>query len=674
MLRRDFGIADIDRFLDQHLFPSTLSPYDGALFQPDAIYTCYGRSNSTQRRRDAEESAETTKPRHTQPTLHCYPQEFCYLAQISCHLRELRYRSVLRSGYGRNRNPSVIGKNVAMRVGNFLDQPVRAQHPQLPAHGCAAAFALGSIGRFAIVEQALQVSITESVQVEFAPADRQQHLVVLPQHAQTPHLSTVPGSGSFQILGQLLQPPAVIHAGQSIRIPLRRLLRHLGSPVQVRYPSPHRPPVRRSIRLPFFRTIAPKRTHIVDRGLDPRKAAHLGVSFVVHFQRIPLDVVLDADAFFPLLDVTEQFPVEGLRHLSVQAHSLAEKAEHIRTPKGCHSVLQQQRIQTFQILGLRKSDVDGRFTLVRAPVVVHVEMLKDLLVDWIEHGGDAVQFFCPVGRQLLIHQPLCLSKVLNPRKTVVLSHVAQSRLIHLPRQPFASVQANLYPEGKPGLNPCVHETEHRMNQVVVQVQTLALFQLEIQFLGLPVRHRLETHARFHAVQHAHQSALNLLFGGKLPRNVLFARRRRRHIPHHPAQFHRSCQRGLLQSAAHTLHMRTEILEHQTAAPKVLFDSPAVGDVQRAQFSPHHQSVEPAQNTVYLVRKLCDKLLHGVPFFRDTCLETHIIRRLRTPFHFGCGSAALSLCGEPASLELQANPTPWPPPCLVLPSVSTPLEA
>src|ERR1035437_1912155 len=69
MLRRDFGIADIDRFLDQHLFPSTLSPYDGALFQPDAIYTCYARSISTQRRRDAEESAEKTKPKHTQPTL-----------------------------------------------------------------------------------------------------------------------------------------------------------------------------------------------------------------------------------------------------------------------------------------------------------------------------------------------------------------------------------------------------------------------------------------------------------------------------------------------------------------------------------------------------------------------------------------------------------------------------
>ena len=32
-------------------------------------------------------------------SLHCYPQEFCYLAQISCHLRELRYGSYITDGY-----------------------------------------------------------------------------------------------------------------------------------------------------------------------------------------------------------------------------------------------------------------------------------------------------------------------------------------------------------------------------------------------------------------------------------------------------------------------------------------------------------------------------------------------------------------------------------------------
>src|ERR1035437_2792218 len=80
------------------------------------------------------------------------------------------------------------------------------------------------------------------------------------------------------------------------RFPSRPFRRSPAPPVQIRYPPPHRPPVQRSIRLPFFGTIAPKRTHLVDRGLDPSKAAYLGVSFVVHLQRIPIDVVFDADA------------------------------------------------------------------------------------------------------------------------------------------------------------------------------------------------------------------------------------------------------------------------------------------------------------------------------------------------------------------------------------------
>src|ERR1035437_7057450 len=71
-------------------------------------------------------------------------------------------------------------------------------------------------------------------------------------------------------------PPPSLHPGKRPRVPSRPLLRYLGPPVQIRYPPPHRPPVQRSIRLPFFGTIAPKRTHLVDRGLDPSKAAYLG--------------------------------------------------------------------------------------------------------------------------------------------------------------------------------------------------------------------------------------------------------------------------------------------------------------------------------------------------------------------------------------------------------------
>src|SRR6185369_4456925 len=149
--------------------------------------------------------------------------------------RQLRYRGVLRSGYGGNRDTSEISEEVAMRMRNFLNQPVCTQHPQLPAHGCAAPFALRSIGRFGIVDQALQVSVAESVQVELPAANRQQQLVVLSQQAQTPHRSAVPGGTPLQIFGQLLQPPAVVRASQPIRVPFYHLLRYLSPPVQISY-------------------------------------------------------------------------------------------------------------------------------------------------------------------------------------------------------------------------------------------------------------------------------------------------------------------------------------------------------------------------------------------------------------------------------------------------------
>src|SRR5450756_2533676 len=102
-----------------------------------------------------------------------------------------------------------------------------------------------------------------------------------------------------------------------------------------------------------------------------------------------------------------------------------------------------------------------------------------------------------------------------------------------------------------------------MDQVVIQVQTFALFQFEVQFPGLPVWYRLKTHARLHAVQYAHQATLNLLFGGNMARNLLFALRRRRHIPQYPTQFQRGSQRGFLQPPAHLQDVLTEVLEHHT---------------------------------------------------------------------------------------------------------------
>src|ERR1035437_5438059 len=118
-------------------------PDDPTAFVPTRLWklpfiTTWDDSRNQNRPTDSAEEAFLCSLRLSLRSLHCYPQEFCYFAQISCCPRQFRYRGVLRSGYGRNRNTSEIGEEIAMRVGNFLDQRVSPQHPQFPAHGCAA--------------------------------------------------------------------------------------------------------------------------------------------------------------------------------------------------------------------------------------------------------------------------------------------------------------------------------------------------------------------------------------------------------------------------------------------------------------------------------------------------------------------------------------------------------
>jgi hypothetical protein len=49
------------------------------------------------------------------------------------------------------------------------------------------------------------------------------------------------------------------------------------------------------------------------------------------------------------------------------------------------------------------------------------------------------------------------------RKTVIMPLVVELLPVHLPRQPFPLVQANLNGEGKPGLDACVHPSPDEWN-------------------------------------------------------------------------------------------------------------------------------------------------------------------------------------------------------------------
>ena len=129
-----------------------------------------------------------------------------------------------------------------------------------------------------------------------------------------------------------------------------------------------------------------------------------------------------------------------------------------------------------------KDDVAGPFALVDRPVVVHRQPAQQPWMRRMDGSADLVQRPGPRSAYLLIQQSLGLGEIFDGGELVVPTFVAQARLVQLPRQPFATVHADLHGEGEPGLEPSMHQPKDRMHVVVVQERALALLALQLQQL------------------------------------------------------------------------------------------------------------------------------------------------------------------------------------------------
>ena len=89
-------------------------------------------------------------------------------------------------------------------------------------------------------------------------------------------------------------------------------------------------------------------------------------------------------------------------------------------------------------------------------------------MDGVELASDAVEQLRPSSFELMIHQALSFRPVGGPGETVVLLQVIETSGLHLARQPFPSVQVDLYGEREPGLNASIEEAEGRMDLVVIE--------------------------------------------------------------------------------------------------------------------------------------------------------------------------------------------------------------
>src|SRR5213083_36215 len=81
---------------------------------------------------------------------------------------------------------------------------------------------------------------------------------------------------------------------------------------------------------------------------------------------------------------------------------------------------------------------------------------------------DPIQLLWPIDLKLLVHQTLSSFEMTDPGKAILFLGVVHLVAIHLAAQPLTPVDANLDLEGKPALEPQVHEPKLRVQMVEVK--------------------------------------------------------------------------------------------------------------------------------------------------------------------------------------------------------------
>ena len=112
-----------------------------------------------------------------------------------------------------------------------------------------------------------------------------------------------------------------------------------------------------------------------------------------------------------------------------------------------------------QFLLATEDHVRGPFVLIGGPVVPDRQPAQVLGVQRVGQLAQGIQLPRPIGLTLLVEQLLRPLPVADPHELVVTADIAQPRAVHLPRQPFPAVEADLHLEGEPGLPAHVQPAE-----------------------------------------------------------------------------------------------------------------------------------------------------------------------------------------------------------------------
>ena len=182
--------------------------------------------------------------------------------------------------------------------------------------------------------------------------------------------------------------------------------------------------------------------------------------------------------------------------------------------------------------------------------------------------GDLVEPLGPGGSQLAVEEPLGSLDVLDPDETVFLLAVADAGPVKRSRQPLPAIHPDLHGERKPGLDAGMHQTELRVQPVVIMMQALAQTRLQLQVFRLRIAVDLERGARLDTSQHTNQSLGNTVPGRDAPGHTLLGRLGRRQVAYFPARRLRHLARSRLDPLGHRLRMSPERFEQDSRLRQV----------------------------------------------------------------------------------------------------------
>src|SRR5262249_30940660 len=326
------------------------------------------------------------------------------------------------------------GEQVAMRVRELAQESVCTQQAQLPAYAAACSTVLFVPARRLRVEDALEIPVTQPLDQELTPRDGfEQGSVGVREWAQRSYGQAFPGNRAGDLLGETPQRGRGVDTGQGVEVALVDRLADLSAPVQIGDPSSQLAPRTTTVRVALFGPEDLEVRRIVEGVLGPQHAA----LFVVELEGVLANAVLETDPFFAFLEVAADFTRE------VPAHSPAEKAQHICTAKARDPMQHQGRIDLGQRLGAFKHDVGRPLALVIRPVVGGVPLSKDPGMCRGQRSCDLVQDLGPIDPELAVHELLRPPKVLDSGEAVIPLFVGDCSLVHLARQPLATVEADL---------------------------------------------------------------------------------------------------------------------------------------------------------------------------------------------------------------------------------------